>query len=78
MKNKYYIYKDPDIPETDIWCEMTGTDCGDPELQICGEDENGPVTVLNLNLAKACRLEKILSEKFIPFCTNFVQQMGAE
>jgi len=78
MKNKYYICKDPNFPEADLWVEMTGTGCGNPALQIYGKNENGPVCVLNLSMAEAARLEKILSEKFLAFSANFLQKSEEE
>lgn len=78
MTNRYYICKDPAFPESDLWIEMTGTSCGNATMQICGKNENGPVTILVLSLAEACRLEKILSEKFIPYSSNFMQRSEEE
>lgn len=78
MTNRYYICKDPAFPESDLWIEMTGTSCGNPILKICGKNENGPVTILNLSLAEACRLESILSEKFIKFSSDYLQKSEEE
>lgn len=78
MKNRYYIAHDPNFPEGDLWVEMTGTSCGDPELQIRGKNEDGPVTVLNLSLAEACRLEKVLMDKFINYSGAYLQRSETE
>ena len=78
MKNKYYICKDPNFPESDLWVEMTGTSCGNPALQIFGKNENGSVCILNLSMAEAARLSAILSEKFLTFSAAFLQKSEEE
>ena len=78
MKNKYYICKDPNFPEADLWCEMTGTTCGNAQLQICGKNEQGTVVILSLSLAEASRLERVLTDKFIRYSTSYLQKSENE
>ena len=71
MTNRYYLTQDPAFPEGDLWVEMKGTRCGDPELMIRGRNQDGPVTVLKLTFAEACRLQTVLTDKFIKNSTAY-------
>ena len=78
MKNRFYIARDPDFPEGDVWIEMHGTSCGNPVLEVWGKNPDGPVKVICLSMAEACRLEKVLSEKFVPFSSAYLQRSDLE
>ena len=62
MTNRYYICRNPEFPEADLWIEMKSTTCGNSTLQIRGKNENGPVTIICLSMAEVSRMQKIFSE----------------
>lgn len=78
LYNRYYLKRDQSFPEMEIWTEMTGTACGDPELKIFGRNEDGPQVLVKLNFAEAVRLKNVLDDKFLAFSSKFLQQETAE
>ncbi len=76
--NRYYLSRNQDFPEADLWAEMSGTSCGKPELRLYSRDENGPRALVTLDLPEALRLQSLLSEKFIPYSTQYTKQETVE
>lgn len=77
MRNKYFICHDPNFPEGDLWLEMSGTSCGNPVLDFWGKNEEGPVKIISLSLAEACRIEKAIA-KFTEYSFAYLQRSETE
>lgn len=76
--NRYYLSRNQNFPETELWAEMRGTTCGDPELKIFGRNEEGPQMLVKLNFAEAVRLQNLLSEKFVKCSSQFLHKETLE
>ncbi len=61
-KKRFYILKNADAPEEDLWVELENVNLAVPYLRLCCEGENGKQNIVTLTPAMASRLINSLRE----------------
>ena len=76
-KHRYYIQREAEKPEFDLWMEMNDEYSAVPEIHICYTGKNRKEVILNLALPTAIRMYKALTE-MLDLCSKPFDDYVAE